>query len=112
MLLIDGGLKRTVTSALSPKAVIRFCPLSGAWGDFGATDVGRIRPNVLIWNGGQGRNRTTDTLYLADKITFAQVESAVSQQVVGSGYMKIEIRQHKAQQIALAGEIDGVTPEL
>ena len=53
-----------------------------------------------------------DTLYLAEKITFTQVESAVSQQVVGGRHMKIEIRQHKAQQIALAGEIDGVTPEL
>ena len=56
--------------------------------------------------------RVTDALYLAEKITFAQVESAVSQQVVGGRHMKIEIRQHKAQQIALAGEIYGVTPEL
>ncbi len=50
-------------------------------------------------------------LNLAVKITFAQVESVVSQQVVGGRHMKIEIRQHKAQQIALAGEFHGVTPE-
>jgi hypothetical protein len=48
----------------------------------------------------------------AVKITFAQVESVVSQQVVGGRHMKIEIRQHKAQQIALAGKFHGVTPEL
>ncbi len=41
--------------------------------------------------------RVTDALYLAEKITFAQVESAVPQQVVGGRHMKIEIRQHKAQ---------------
>ena len=54
----------------------------------------------------------TDALYLAEKITFAQVESTVSQKVVGGRHMKIEIRQHKSQQIALAGKIYSVTPEL
>ncbi len=59
-----------------------------------------------------GKLPVSDTLKLANKITFAQVESAVSQQVIGGRHMKIEIRQHKAQQIALAGELYGVTPEL
>ena len=54
----------------------------------------------------------TDALNLTEKITFAQVKSVMSQQVVGGRHMKIEIRQHKTQQIALAGETDGVTPEL
>ena len=56
--------------------------------------------------------RVTDALYLAEKITFAQVEAAVSQKVVGGRHMKIEIRQHKSQQIALAGKIYNVTPKL
>ncbi len=40
----------------------------GTWGEFGATDVGRIRPKVLILNGGQGRNRTTDTRIFSPQV--------------------------------------------
>ena len=48
-------------------------------------------------------------LYLAEKIRLSEFQSVVPENVVRSRDMKIQIRQHEAQQIALADEIYRVT---